>query len=64
MTKSNHGTATVIKEIITSEGKIEVNSQGAITAYLPDYDKFAVDFGNGQWITFDRLSFDKYCKIN
>jgi hypothetical protein len=64
MTKSNHGIATVTKEIITSEGKIEVNSQGIVTAYLPDYDKFAVDFGNGQWITFDRLSFDKHCKIN
>ena len=64
MTKYTHGIATAVKEIITSEGKIEVNSQGIVTAYLPDYDKFAVDFGNGQWIAFDRVSFDKYCKIN
>jgi hypothetical protein len=64
MTKYTHGIATAVKEITTSEGKIEVNSQGTVTAYLPDYDKFAVDFGNGQWIAFDRVSFDKYCKIN
>jgi len=62
MSNFNHGIGIVIKEITTSKGTIEVGKQGIITAYLPEYDKFAVDFGE-QFITFDKVSLDEYCKI-
>jgi len=63
MADFNHGVGTLIKEITTTKGTIEVGSQGILTAYLPEDNKFAVDFGNGQWITFDKVSLDEYCKI-
>ncbi len=63
MADFNHGVGTLIKELVTPKGKIEVGSKGVVTAYLPENGKFAVDFGNGQWITFDKISLDEYCKI-
>ena len=63
MADFNHGWATVIKELETPNGTIQIGSVGTITAYLPEDGRFAVDFGNGQWITFDKISLDEYCKI-
>lgn len=44
----NHGTAVLEKEIAT----LKVGDWGVITAYLPEMEKFAVYFTNGNWITF------------
>jgi hypothetical protein len=61
MTKFTHGTATLKKEI---EGNkpLPIGTKGVITAYLPEMEKFAVDFGEGNWITFD-MSEDEVKKI-
>jgi hypothetical protein len=63
MANFNHGVGTLIKEITTSKGTIAVGSKGILTAYLPEEGKYAVDFGNGQWITFDAVSFLEYCEV-
>jgi len=63
MADFNHGIGTLIKEITTPKGTIKIGSKGILTAYLPEDNKYAVDFGNGQWITFDKVSLDEYCKI-
>lgn len=63
MANFNHGVATLIKELVTPKGTLSVGTKGILTAYLPEYNKFAVDFGNGQWITFDKYTMDMYCEI-
>jgi hypothetical protein len=50
-----HGFA-IAKEDILDENNFPVVSsgeKGIITAYLPDMNKFAVDFGKNRWLTFD-----------
>ena len=44
MADFNHGVGTLIKELVTSKGTLSVGTKGIITAYLPEYNKFAVDF--------------------
>jgi len=51
----NHGIATAKKDIrlnLTTEPYIKEGDSGVITAFLPYDERFAVDFGNGKWITF------------
>ena len=47
-----HGTATFKDEQYFKEFCAK-NRMGIITAYLPENNKFAVFFGEGQWCTFD-----------
>lgn len=50
-----HGIAISKESIHDLEGNeiVEVGEQGAITAYLPDMETFAVMFnGEGRWFTF------------
>ena len=59
----NHGIGTTIKDIVLDKGTVEVGRKGIVTAYLPSEDRFAIDFGNGYWITFDKVSLDMYCEV-
>ncbi len=63
MPSFNHGIGTVIKDIVTHKGTVEVGRKGVVTAYLPSEDRFAIDFGNGYWITFDKISLDTHCEV-
>ena len=45
-----HGIAVCKKYIVGTS--IVIGQAGIITAYLPDMEKFAVNFGKDIWITF------------
>lgn len=49
---TDHGTATFKEESYFRDFGAQ-NKMGIITAYLPDENRFAVWFGEGQWITFE-----------
>jgi hypothetical protein len=45
----------MIKGVVRHKGTLdwlEPEQTGVITAYLPEQEKFAVDFGEDKWITF------------
>ena len=59
----NHGFAMCKKEMLNQNGEVivPIKTQGMITAFLPEEDKYAIYFDNTQWITFDKNSLDEYC---
>lgn len=51
----NNGIATAKKDIklnLSIYPYIKMGETGVITAFLPYDERFAIDFGNGKWITF------------
>ena len=48
----NHGIATLKQSIKGLGREIKEGSEGIITAYLPEDEKFSVKLGNKEWIKF------------
>ena len=61
----NHGTATLKKDIIIENQVVRKKGEtGIITAFLPEYDKYAVMFdgqmGTNNWFTLNKIQFDEF----
>jgi len=60
---ADHGKVIVKEAFKYGDGSdIGIGEEGIVTAFLPEDDKYAVMFTINRWITFDKISFEKFCE--